>query len=633
MPEKIIPTHSRFFERRYLPLIIVFIFVIISATAFYICYRHHTINAAQALQKDRSAAALLSLLMEERFKKIVSAMESYSNRPQLIRAVQDKNVKTASVHLVSLTKYYPEINSLIITGRQGTLWTAYPDRPEVLGKSFACRDWYKEISKEWKSNISDVVLRAVGEKDIAFQISVPIVDETGQVMGILMSTQRTVGLSYLTQHIPLEPGTFITITDRKGQIAYSSRPNVEKEIRPYPFYSNIKKAIAANNKTFAVDEPVPGGRTHYISFAPVGNIGWTVLIERDKHSILLSEYAYFIQVTATALLLFLFITLFIVYSSKQALILSEFAESVINTVREPLIALDQNLRVVKVSRSFYDFFQVKPEDTMGQLIYDLGNKQWDIPKLRELLETILPEKATFEGYEVEHDFATIGRRNMLLNARQIEQKMGKEKIILLAIEDITERKAIEDGLEKTRKELAVIKTVADEASEFAQSVINTVREPLISLDQDLRVVTVSRSFYDFFQVKPEDTVGKLIYDLGNRQWDIPKLRQLLETILPQKAVFDNYEVEHDFATIGKRVMLLNARQIEQAIGKKRIILLAIEDITEKKKLEREVLTAKDIAELASRVKSDFLANMSHELRTPLNSIIGFSFQFAFKMTL
>ena len=150
---------------------------------------------------------------------------------------------------------------------------------------------------------------------------------------------------------------------------------------------------------------------------------------------------------------------------------------------------------------------------------------------------------------------------MLLNARQIERAMGKERIILLAIEDVTERKEIEAGLEKTRNELAVIKKTADETSEFAESVINTVREPLISLDQDLRVVTVSRSFYEFFKVTPEETVGQLIYDLGNKQWNIPKLRELLETILPQKTTFDSYEVEHDFAAIGRRIMLLNARQL------------------------------------------------------------------------
>ncbi|HUT52799.1 MAG TPA: PAS domain-containing sensor histidine kinase [bacterium] len=309
----------------------------------------------------------------------------------------------------------------------------------------------------------------------------------------------------------------------------------------------------------------------------------------------------------------------------------EYSESIINTVREPLIALDQDLRVVSVSRSFYDVFKVKPEETVGQLIYDLGNKQWDIPKLRELLETILPQKTTFDNYEVEHNFSTIGKRIMLLNARQIQRVLGKERIILLAIEDITERREIENGLEKARKELAATKISEDAAREYAESIINTVREPLIALDQDLRVVSVSRSFYDVFKVKPEETVGQLIYDLGNKQWDIPKLRELLETILPQKTTFDNYEVEHDFSTIGRRIMLLDARQIQRVWGKERIILLAIEDITERREIENGLKKAhEELTELAtelkrtSQVKSEFLANMSHELRTPLNSINGFS---------
>ena len=309
----------------------------------------------------------------------------------------------------------------------------------------------------------------------------------------------------------------------------------------------------------------------------------------------------------------------------------EYAESIIDTVREPLIALDQDLRVVTASRSFYDVFKVKPEETVGQLIYDLGNKQWNIPKLRELLETILPQKATFDNYEVEHNFATIGRRIMLLNARQIQRVLGKERVILLAIEDITARREIENGLEKARKDLETTKISEDAAREYAESIINTVREPLIALDQDLRVVTVSRSFYEFFKVNPKETVGQLIYDLGNKQWNIPKLRELLETILPQEATFDDYEVEHDFATIGRRIMLLNARQIQRVLGKERVILLAIEDITERREIEIGLEKAhQELNELATelkrvaRVKSEFLANMSHELRTPLNSINGFS---------
>ena len=232
------------------------------------------------------------------------------------------------------------------------------------------------------------------------------------------------------------------------------------------------------------------------------------------------------------------------------------------------------------------FFKVNPEETVGQLIYDLGNKQWNIPKLTGTAgETYFLRRAAFDNYEVEHDFASIGRRIMLLNAGRFIGCLGRKRIILLAIEDITERKEIEAGLEKARKELEVIKISADEAREYAESIINTVREPLIALDQDLRVVTVSRSFYEVFKVKPEETVGQLIYDLGNKQWNIPKLRELLEEILPPKTTFDNYEVEHDFATIGRRIMLLNARQIQRASGKERIILLAIEDITERREIE------------------------------------------------
>src|SRR5579864_5316518 len=162
-----------------------------------------------------------------------------------------------------------------------------------------------------------------------------------------------------------------------------------------------------------------------------------------------------------------------------------------------------------------------------------------------------------------------------------------------------------------------LKSTSPGSLEYAESIINTVREPLIALDQDLRVVSVSRSFYKVFKARPEETIGQLIYDLGNKQWDIPKLRELLETILPQKTTFDNYEVEHDFATIGRRIMLLNARQIQRASEKERIILLAIEDITERREIENglekahaelEQLAAE--LERAARAKSEFLANMS-----------------------
>ncbi|MBA6348733.1 EAL domain-containing protein [Colwellia sp. BRX8-9] len=119
--------------------------------------------------------------------------------------------------------------------------------------------------------------------------------------------------------------------------------------------------------------------------------------------------------------------------------MSEYADIIINATPPPLITLDKNLRIVTANDSFYTFFHVKSENAIGYLIYELDNKQWDIPALRELLETILPQKTSFNSYLVEHNFANIGRRIMLINAQQIEEDEDRELIILLSMEDVTER--------------------------------------------------------------------------------------------------------------------------------------------------------------------------------------------------
>jgi two-component sensor histidine kinase len=122
---------------------------------------------------------------------------------------------------------------------------------------------------------------------------------------------------------------------------------------------------------------------------------------------------------------------------------------------------------------------------------------------------------------------------------------------------------------------------------LAHAIVDTIREPLIVLDKDLRVVAASRSFYLTFKVNADDTQGKLLYDLGDGQWDIPKLRLLLGKIVPEQGAMENYEVEHDFPSIGRRTMLLNARKVFYDKGLHSTILLGIEDITEKRILENE----------------------------------------------
>src|SRR5947209_18132817 len=158
---------------------------------------------------------------------------------------------------------------------------------------------------------------------------------------------------------------------------------------------------------------------------------------------------------------------------------------------------------------------------------------------------------------------------------------------------------------------------------YAQDVVDTVREPLLILDSSLRVHSANRAFYQTFHVAPDETENRLIYELGNGQWDIPALRTLLEDIVPASAVFNDVELEHDFPTIGRRVMLLNARKLREG-SHAELLVLAMEDVTERRRAVAEVAKAREAAENANRTKSLFLANMSHELRTPLNAILGFS---------
>lgn len=153
----------------------------------------------------------------------------------------------------------------------------------------------------------------------------------------------------------------------------------------------------------------------------------------------------------------------------------------------------------------------------------------------------------------------------------------------------------------------------EEAHVLAQAIVDTVRGPLLVLDENLRVITASRSFYQTFQVSPDDTKGRLLYALGDGQWDIPKLRRLLEKIVPRHGVMEGYEVEHEFPGIGRRIMLLNARKVYYEGNSHTNLLLGIEDVTKQRTLERE----KD--ELL-RQKDMLLEEMEHRVNNSLQII-------------
>lgn len=185
------------------------------------------------------------------------------------------------------------------------------------------------------------------------------------------------------------------------------------------------------------------------------------------------------------------------------------------------------------------------------------------------------------------------------SAALIRNDKGEIAGIVLVFRDITERRVTERALDKS---LA-----------FADDIIATLREPFVVLDRNLRVKTANRAFYTAFQVTPEETEDRLLFELGGGQWDIPRLRTLLDDVLSSKSSILDFEVEHSFATLGRKTILVNARSFPSNSANPELILLAVEDVSNLRERADE-LTESD------RHKNEFLAILAHELRNPLAPI-------------
>lgn len=144
-------------------------------------------------------------------------------------------------------------------------------------------------------------------------------------------------------------------------------------------------------------------------------------------------------------------------------------------------------------------------------------------------------------------------------------------------------------LEKENSELKKLETMMKIDLDFSKNIFETIHEPLLVLNSNLKVISANRSFYEKFKVKPEETIDCFIYELGDKQWDIPRLKQLLKEIIPKNTKFDNFEVEHDFPSIGRKIMILNGKRLLLPHDHEQYILLAIEDITERKQAEERLL--------------------------------------------
>ena len=287
------------------------------------------------------------------------------------------------------------------------------------------------------------------------------------------------------------------------------------------------------------------------------------------------------------------------------------ASDIVETVPSALIVLDRNLIISSANRAFYQTFRTSADETEGCLIYDLGNRQWDIPALRTLLESVIPHRASVEGFEVEHDFPVIGRRTMLVNARKIFRPGDHDGFILLAIEDVSEERA-------ARKE-------SSRNWQLTQSIVDTIRDPLVVLENDMTIVTASNAFLTIFGITQAEAHGRRVSELGQHQWDVPALRHLMEQVLPENKPIESFEIEDDFPGLGRRVFNLNARKITQPGNHAHRMLLVFEDITDRKQRERDAQMLTN--EISHRIKNNLqivVGLISYEAKwTPAPCVQGY----------
>lgn len=244
--------------------------------------------------------------------------------------------------------------------------------------------------------------------------------------------------------------------------------------------------------------------------------------------------------------------------------LSDDVSNLLNSTRIPVVMLDRGLRIRRLTPTANKLLKVLPSD-VGRSLADI-RPSIEVSDLEQSIVTVMEsfQPQEFEVRDVEGHWHSLN----ILPYRTQDNKIDG---VVLALQDIDAIKAANEQLRKS--------------AEFFRGVLNTVRGPLLVLDHELRVISANEPFLKTFKVSSEETVNRFIKELGNGQWNIPKLRELLEEVLSRKAVITDFPVEHDFESIGHKAMLLNARFLSAGDEAKQMLLLSIDDITERKASE------------------------------------------------